>query len=193
METAQGNNAGRWERRERVTAHQGSFTGDQVMLGKDVLTLAWDTAGPLVLSFLLHATTHFTFKNKHNLSAHFKSPKTLTSSPSLSVPLPTPSACLWCFQPANCNYCWFSEVSHWYCFSWSQQPNWEAAGSNFSRVHRGELHSFAHYVELGRGEFVAMVFFHHTFLSLVPSSLLVFLFFLSSLCFPVFIKPLDII
>lgn len=102
---------------------------------------------------------HLTFKNKHNLSAHFKSPETLTSSPSLSVPLPTSSACLWCFGPANRNYCWFSEISHWYCFSWSQQPNWEAAGSNFSRVHRGELCSFAHYVELGRGDLLLWCFF----------------------------------
>lgn len=73
--------------------------------------------------------------------------------------------------------CWFSDVSHWYCLSWSQEPNWEAAGSNFSRVHRGELCSFAHYVcELARGDLLLWCFFHHTFLSLVPSSLLVLLF-----------------
>lgn len=52
-----GTSQGDRERGEWATANHGSFTGDQVMLRKDVLTLAWDLAGPLVLSSLLHATT----------------------------------------------------------------------------------------------------------------------------------------
>lgn len=95
METAQGNDAARWG--EGCYGQPQGLFGRSCDVSKGVLTLAWDPAEPSVLSSLLHEP-HFTFKNKHKLSAHFKSPETLTSSPSLSVPLAPPSVCLWCFR-----------------------------------------------------------------------------------------------
>lgn len=90
-----------WRRRRGTMQRDGEgcygqpweLFGRSWHVSKGVLTLAWDLAEPSVLFSLLHEP-HFTFKNKLKLSAHFKSPEILTSSPSLSVPLSLPSVCL---------------------------------------------------------------------------------------------------